>query len=486
MGSFRQISPVVLGLFNTRCIGVFNEMKHYLAVVWTMSLTLIMSTAVSAATNSLPDFTELVEENSDTVVKIVTVAEVENGADSEQLPELFRYFFGDQMPDEYDFQGPQPSEGLGSGFIISADGYILTNNHVVDGADEVSVRMTNGEEYTATVVGTDPGTDIAVLKVEAKKLPTVKFGDSDDLKVGEWVLAIGSPFNFEYSVAAGIVSAKGRALGGADRYVPFIQTDVAINPGNSGGPLFNLDGEVIGINSQIYTRSGGFMGISFAIPINIAMKVAEQLKTTGEVQRGWLGVEMYPPFNEDIELARSMGLERADGALIARVFPDSPADKAGLKADDVLIEIDGHRIRRYADVPPLIGAFSPGDVTELKVIRGGKEKTLKVKIGSLKQAQLAQAGIVEQPAPEDRSDNTLNIVVSDIVNQKGVVVEEVLEGPARRAGLRKGDIITMMGSKFVASKDDFDKIVSNLPENGAVTVKILRENNIVYFAIPTH
>ncbi|TCS39805.1 DegQ family serine endoprotease [Reinekea marinisedimentorum] len=461
-------------------------MRKYLAIIWTMSMTLVVSSVATAANLALPDFTELVEENSGSVVKIVTESQVEpvNQADVEQLPELFRYFFGDQLPEDFDYQAPQPSEGLGSGFIISEDGYILTNNHVVSGADKVSVRMTNGDIFDAEVVGTDPGTDIAVLKIEGKNLPVVEFGDSDELKVGEWVLAIGSPFNFEYSVTAGIVSAKGRALGGADRYVPFIQTDVAINPGNSGGPLFNLDGKVVGINSQIYTRSGGFMGVSFAIPINIAMKVAKQLQETGEVQRGWLGVEMYPPFNEDLELARSMGLERADGALIARVFPNSPAEAAGLKADDVLIEIDGHKVRRYADVPPLIGAFSPGDKVDLTVIRGGDKKEFRVVIGSLSNAQLAQA---EQGAlPDHTADNPLNIIVSDVSGVNGVRVEEVQPGPAQRAGMRKGDIITMMRNEFVESKGDFDRIVSNLPKNGAVAVRILRGNNIVYLAIPTH
>lgn len=461
-------------------------MRKYLAIVWTMSITFVASSVASAATIALPDFTDLVEENSGSVVKIVTESEVEpvSQAEAEQLPELFRYFFGDQLPEDFNYQNPQPSEGLGSGFIISEDGYILTNNHVVNGADKVSVRTTEGDIFEAEIIGTDPGTDIAVLKVDAKKLPVVEFGDSDDLKVGEWVLAIGSPFNFEYSVTAGIVSAKGRALGGSDRYVPFIQTDVAINPGNSGGPLFNLDGEVVGINSQIYTRSGGFMGVSFAIPINIAMKVAKQLQETGEVQRGWLGVEMYPPFNEDLELARSMGLERADGALIARVFPDSPAEKAGLKADDILIEIDGHAVRRYADVPPLIGAFSPGDKVELTVIRAGKEKDLKVVIGSLNAAQLASND--QQEAPTETSDNPLNITVSDVSGVEGVKVDEVLSGPALRAGMRTGDIITMMRNEFVEDKKDFDRIVSNLPKNGAVAVKILRGNTIVYLAIPTH
>jgi serine protease Do len=308
----------------------------------------------------------------------------------------------------------------------------------------------------------------------------VSFGDSDKARVGEWVLAIGSPFNFEYSVTKGIISAKGRALGGNDRYVPFLQTDVPINPGNSGGPLFNMDGEVIGINSQIYTRSGGFMGVSFAIPINIVLNVVEQLKEKGVVERGWLGVEMYPAFNDDIELARSMGLSRADGALIARVFGNSPAAKAGIQADDVLIEFDGTAIQRYSDLPPLVGLVKPGDRVDVKVLRGGKPKTLAVTIGVLDEQSLAKAG---QTSPQ--ADNPLNIIVRDAGSKNGVVVEQVLEGTAQRAGMRQGDIITMMRNEFVRDLGDFKRIVSELPENGAVAVRILRGDNIVYLAIPT-
>ena len=459
-------------------------MQHRLPVAFLAALAFLVSTLAYSATVVLPDFTVLVEQQSPSVVKISTVASRmtnSQGQTQEDIPELFRYFFGDQLPENFEFNPPQPSQGLGSGFIISADGYILTNNHVIEGAEEVNVRLTNGDEYAATVIGADPASDVALLKIEASQLPAVTFGNSDELKVGEWVLAIGSPFNFEYSVTQGIVSAKGRALGGSDRYVPFIQTDVAINPGNSGGPLFNLKGEVVGINSQIYTRSGGFMGVSFAIPINIVKNVAEQLKANGSVQRGWLGVEMYPPFNDDADLAKSLGLDRPEGALLARVIEGSPAEDAGLLADDVLVEFDGIKIKRYSDLPPLVGVISPGADVKVKVIRAGKSKTLTVKIGVFNPQALVQSAAPAQP----KADNPLNIIIEDAGGRNGVVVLDVLDGPARRAGLRNGDVITMMRNEFVRDKDDFDRIVSDLPENSAVAVRVLRGENIVYLAIPT-
>ncbi|PTY38921.1 hypothetical protein BGP77_09190 [Saccharospirillum sp. MSK14-1] len=440
--------------------------------------------AVQSVAEGLPDFTELVERNSPSVVKITTTTEVtqtRSSGQQQEVPEIFRYFFGDQLPDNFNYQpNPRPRQGLGSGFILSEDGYILTNNHVVDHTDEVTVTLTDGTEYEAELIGTDPQSDVALLKIDGSDLHAVKIGSSEQLKVGEWVLAIGSPFNFDYSVTAGIVSAKGRALGGADRYVPFIQTDVAINPGNSGGPLFNLDGEVVGINSQIYTRSGGFMGVSFAIPIDIAMDIADQLKETGTVERGWLGVEMYPPFNENPELAQSMGLDRAEGALVARVFDGSPAADGGIQTDDIILSFNDQPVRRYSDLPPLVGQVRPGTTVEVEVLRGGDRRTLDVTIGVLNEQELA-AGNPQQPT----SDNPLNIIVADVEGSDGVRVERVLAGPALEAGLRDGDIITMLGGEFINDKEEFDRLVTQLPDNGAVAVRVLRGNNIVYLAIPT-
>jgi len=456
-------------------------MKQQVLSAITIVSLILMSSLSSAVQVNLPDFTELVEQSAPSVVKISTISEkkVSNNGQTEDLPEMFRYFFGDQLPKDFQYNQPQPSQGLGSGFIISEDGYILTNNHVIDGATTVNVRMTNGDEFKAEIIGSDPGTDVALIKIDAKNLPAVKFGDSDQVKVGEWVLAIGSPFNFEYSVTKGIVSAKGRALGGSDRYVPFLQTDVPINPGNSGGPLFNMKGEVVGINSQIYTRSGGFMGVSFSIPINIALNAAEQLKETGTVQRGWLGVEMAPEFNDNIELARSLGFERADGALIGRVFENSPASNGGIQVNDVLVEFNGKPVRRYTDLPPLVGVVHPGDEVDVKVIRDGKPVKLTIAIGSYDEESIAMG-----PQKTKVTDNPLNIVVSDVGSRNGVQVDELLDGPAQRAGMRQGDIITMMRNEFVRDKSDFDRIISELPENGAVAVRILRGESIVYLAIP--
>ena len=447
------------------------------------ALTAMCLLVAQAVAQGLPDFTQLVEDNSPSVVKITTTTTVARSSRQQQVPEIFRYFFGDQLPEQFEQQpNPRPREGLGSGFIISEDGYILTNNHVVDGADRVNVTLTDGTEYQAEIVGTDPQTDVALLKVDGHGMHAVRIGSSAELRVGEWVLAIGSPFNFEYSVTAGIVSAKGRALGGADRYVPFIQTDVAINPGNSGGPLFNLNGEVVGVNAQIYTRSGGFMGVSFAIPIDIAMDIADQLRETGSVARGWLGVEMYPPFNDNPELARSMGLERAEGALIARVFDGSPAAEGGIRMDDIILRFNGETVRRYSDLPPLVGQVRPGRTVAVEVMRGGERVTLDVTVGTLDDAATAQA----PPEPETPSaDNSLNIIVVDVANRDGVLVERVMPGPAEEAGLRSGDVITMLAGEFVRSKEDFDRLMRQLPENGAVAVRILRGTNIVYLAIPT-
>ena len=351
------------------------------------SVGLLVSGLMSARSYAaeLPDFTELVEKNAPAVVNISTVGEDRRssrrgGRQQEELEEFFR-FFG---PPGRRGGGPsQPARSLGSGFIISDDGYILTNNHVVEGAKEIIVRLSDRREYVAELVGADVRSDLAVLKVEADDdLPTVSLGKSNGLKVGAWVLAIGSPFGFDYSVTAGIVSAKGRSLPTAqnENYVPYIQTDVAINPGNSGGPLFNLDGEVIGINSQIYSNSGGFMGVSFAIPIDVAMEVADQLRSDGRVSRGWLGVVI-----QDVtrDLAESFGLDRPHGALISQVYPGTPAEEGGLKEGDVITQFNGQSIERSSELPHFVGRVRAGSVAKLTLMRDGKRRTLDVKVGEL-------------------------------------------------------------------------------------------------------
>src|SRR5690554_3244448 len=318
-------------------------------------LALLLACSFFASAANLPDFTQLVESAAPAVVNISTTQTVQKRSSRipQEVPEIFRHFFG-ELPEGFEQEpSQQQRQSLGSGFIISDDGYILTNNHVIENADEIVVRLSDRRELIAKLIGSDASSDLALLKIDAKGLPVVTVGNSDKLKVGEWVLAIGSPFGFDHSVTAGIVSAKGRSLPN-ETYVPFIQTDVAINPGNSGGPLFNLDGKVVGINSQIYTRSGGFMGVSFAIPINVALEVSEQLKDSGRVSRGWLGV-LIQEVNKD--LAESFGLSKAAGALVAQVMPDGPASKSDLRSGDVITHLDGKPIVLSSDLPQLVGTL---------------------------------------------------------------------------------------------------------------------------------
>lgn len=434
---------------------------------------------------ALPDFTPLVESASPAVVNISTKQKVPaRGAsaqmpDLEGLPPIFREFFErsiPQMPGDPGRSQQREAQSLGSGFIISDDGYVLTNNHVVAGADEIIVRLPDRSELEAKLVGADPRTDVAVLKVEGKGLPTVKLGDSSALKVGEWVLAIGSPFGFDHTVTAGIVSATGRSLPN-ESYVPFIQTDVAINPGNSGGPLFNLQGEVVGINSQIFTRSGGFMGLSFAIPIDVAMDVASQLRTDGKVSRGWLGV-VIQEVNKD--LAESFGLERPAGALVAQVMDGGPAAKGGLRVGDVILSLNGKPIVMSADLPHLVGALKPGSTAAMEVVREGERRELKVRIGALPEEgdEIAAAG----SGPE-QSDNRLGVKVSELTAEQrasldlqgGVVITEILNGPAAMIGLRPGDVITHLNNQAIDSAKTFSRVAAQLPKNRSVSMRVLRQ-----------
>jgi len=345
--------------------------RSALAWLWAGTLTLLCAGAYAA---ELPDFTRLVKERAGAVVNIGTVRPARNYGLGQDAPDWLRRFVPDQ---------PRRPESLGSGFIISADGYVLTNYHVVEGAEEVIVRMKDRRELTAVIVGLDERSDLALLKVvTSEPLPTVELGSSGKLEVGEWVLAIGSPFGFNYSVTAGIVSAKGRSLpdDNNENYVPFIQTDVAINPGNSGGPLFNLDGEVVGINSQIYTRTGGFMGVSFAIPIDVAMEVVDQLIETGNVSRGWLGVVIQ---SVDRNLAQSFGLERPAGALVSRVLTGSPAEAAGIVEGDIILRFNDLEVDLSSDLPHLVGRVRAGTVVPMVIFREGAKRSLSVKVGEL-------------------------------------------------------------------------------------------------------
>ena len=438
------------------------------------------------ANAQLPDFTELVEQVSPAVVNISTrqnapvrAAGIAQMPDLEGMPPLFREFFERNLP-----QVPRNPDGrqreaqsLGSGFIISSDGYVLTNNHVVAGADEIIVRLSDRSELEAKLIGADPRTDVALLKVKGKNLPAVKLGNSEALKVGEWVLAIGSPFGFDHSVTAGIVSAKGRSLPN-ENYVPFIQTDVAINPGNSGGPLLNLQGEVVGINSQIFTRSGGFMGLSFAIPIDVAMNVADQLKKGGKVSRGWLGVVIQEVSKD---LAESLGLDKPAGALVAQLVQDGPAAKGGLQVGDVILSLNGQTINESADLPHLVGGMKPGDKASLDVFREGSRKTLNMTIGNLPDQDEEVAAVEGQGA--ERSSNRLGVTVADLTAEQlkqmdikgGVVIRDVQDGPAAMIGLRPGDVITHLNNRQVDSAKVFADIAKGLPKDRSVSMRVLRQ-----------
>ena len=459
--------------------------KSYLSMF--AAVFMLGQLAVAQAQEALPDFTTLVEQAAPAVVNISTkqklpARRIAQGQmpDLEGLPPMFREFFERGLP-----QQPRSPRGdrqreaqsLGSGFIISSDGYVLTNNHVIADADEIIVRLSDRSELQAKLVGTDPRTDVALLKVDGKNLPTVKLGDSEKLKVGEWVLAIGSPFGFDHSVTKGIVSAKGRTLPN-DTYVPFIQTDVAINPGNSGGPLFNMNGEVVGINSQIFTRSGGFMGLSFAIPIDVALDVSNQLKKDGKVSRGWLGV-VIQEVNKD--LAESFGLERPAGALVAQVLEDGPAAKSGLQVGDVILSMNGQPIVMSADLPHLVGSLKDGATAKLEIIRNGKRQTLDVTVGALPEDD-ADIGTGGQAGAE-RSSNRLGVSVAELsAEQKkslelkgGVVIKDVQDGPAALIGLRPGDVISHLNNQAITSAKQFTEIAKDLPKNRSVSMRVLRQ-----------
>jgi len=457
---------------------------------------LMLSSQVQAG--SLPDFTELVENHSAAVVNISTTQKIKHPKISrmphgmpEQIPEgpfgdLFRHFFGEQGPGHGGGHGggePQEAKSLGSGFIISEDGYVMTNHHVVKDATEILVRLSDRRELVAEVIGSDARSDIALLKVDADNLPVVKIGDSGHLKVGEWVLAIGSPFGFDHSVTAGIVSAKGRSLP-RENYVPFIQTDVAINPGNSGGPLFDLDGRVVGINSQIYSRTGGFMGLSFAIPIDMAMQVVEQLKDGGKVARGWLGVLI-----QDVtrELAESFGMDKPRGALVAKVLKDSPAEKAGLEVGDIITRFNGKPVVRSSNLPPLVGISPVGEKVKVEILRKGKVKDIKVTLGELPDEAIQVAG-----EPSTTNETRLNITVMDLTAEQrkkleikdgGVIVQKIQAGPARKAGVRRGDVILMINNVDVKDAKHFAEISADLPTDKSLPLLVQRRGGPVFLAL---
>ncbi|MDO9424392.1 MAG: DegQ family serine endoprotease [Methylobacter sp.] len=460
-------------------------------VRWYFFLIVLFTQNVLA---QLPDFTEMVKTNGVAVVNISTtqkaLPEAENAREEEQalpegIPPELEEFFKRFLNEQGDGYTPKDTTSLGSGFIISPDGYVLTNHHVVKDADEIVVKFSDRRELLAKLIGSDARTDVALLKVEAKDLPAVAIGEPNKLQVGEWVLAIGSPFGFEQSVTAGIVSAKGRSLPGGN-YVPFIQTDVAINPGNSGGPLFNMEGKVVGINSQIYSRTGGFMGLSFSIPMDVVMNVVDQIKITGKAAHGWLGVQI-----QDVtrELAESFGMKKPQGALISKVLPGSPAEKAELQIGDVITEFNGQPIESSGDLPPMVGITPINEKATLKIIRQGEIKTIDFKVGLLPDEinKLADA----KTAPK-LPHNRLGVNVIDLTDaqrealqmtKNGVLVQDVAKGSAKNAGIQRGDVILRIQNNIIRDAADFEKIVKKLPAGKSVAVLIQRQGSPIFLAI---
>lgn len=451
-----------------------------------------IAASASAQVTGLPDFTVLVERNAPAVVNIRAVTTAATAGrlgsqvpDEEDIPEFFRRFFGPPGGGP----GFRDRESGGSGFIISADGYILTNNHVVHGADDVMVTLTDRREFSAEVIGTDPETDIALLKVDASGLPTVRLGDSSALKPGQWVAAIGSPFSFDHSVTAGVVSATGRSVGGGNQqYVPFIQTDVAINPGNSGGPLFNLAGEVVGINSQIFSGTGGYMGISFAIPIEVAQNVVEQLRTEGRVRRGLIGVSIQEVTRE---FANTLGLERPMGALVGSVLEGGAADKAGIRVGDVILEFNGQTIDSSADLPLAVGSTRPGSQADVDIFRDGKRRTITLTVG---EAEANPEAISAQGArPTPASANRLGMALQDLTSEQreqlgleddeGVLIARVTGGAAARAGLQRGDVVLRVGREEIGDVAAFNEAVEDVGAGDSVMLLIRRGEATSFIAL---
>ena len=446
--------------------------------------------AQSAVAVNLPDFTELVEKQGPAVVNVSTTQTVRvpqmyqgapNVPENDPFYEFFHHF-APQVPQE------QESQSLGSGFIISTDGYVLTNAHVVDHADKITVRLTDKREFKAKVIGADKRTDVALLKIEAAGLPKVTLGNSDQIKVGEWVLAIGSPFGFDSSVTAGIVSAKGRSLP-QENFVPFIQTDVAINPGNSGGPLFNMKGEVIGINSQIYSRSGGYMGLSFSIPIDVAMDVVNQLRNTGRVTRGRIGVTIQEVTRE---LADSFGLPKVGGALISAVEKGGPADKAGVRPSDVILKFDGKVVNSSADLPRIVAVTKPGSKVGVQLWRKGSTMDIALVIGEIQdETAVAQRSSRSGSATgSSESETRLGLIVSELNDQQkaelqidgGLIVED-LKGPAARSQLQRGDVILAVGNVEIHNLSQFNEVLKKVPRGRNIALLVRRSEGTVYVSI---
>ena len=466
-------------------------------IKYILNLTLfsvVLINSVMANSVELPDFTKLVEDNKASIVNISTVRKKNNSnsvnpdIQNEELNDFLKKFFGDKGFEEPNKKKPKRSQSMGSGFVYSSNGYIITNHHVIADADQIIVKLNDKRELDAKLIGSDPSSDIALLKIKAKNLKAVKIGKSENVKVGQWVLAIGSPFGFESTVTAGIVSAIGRSLPN-DNYVPFIQTDVAINPGNSGGPLFNLNGEVIGINAQIFSRSGGFMGLSFAIPMDVADNVVTQIKKSGKVSRGWLGVYIQEVTNN---LAKSFGMKNPSGALISKIISGGPASKSDLKVGDIILKFDNKKIDTSSSLPPIVGNTRVGKNVNIEILRNGKRKKIKFKVEELP-VQTASKNI-KKNNPKKISKNILGMTIENmsdedrkilgIDNDLGVKVREVSGNPAYESGLLKNDIIYQISGKNVMNVKQFEGIIKKMKKGDFASLLVRRsQGNSIYLAI---
>ena len=494
--------------------GVLDRVKMIAVVGMLGGLLILPIGSMASVVEGLPNFTKLVKEQMPAVVSVSVTQKrkmpsipgmgpFSQGPDDlpyEELPEFFRRFFEDRGIAPGPTPHPEPrefeSQAQGSGSILTEDGYILTNHHVIEDADEIIVRLFDYRELKATVVGSDSKSDIALIKIDTEGLPVIKTGTSKELEIGEWVMAIGSPFGFEMSATAGIVSAKARNLSEGDNrfnYVPFIQTDVAINPGNSGGPLFNLDGEVVGVNSIIFSKSGGYMGLSFAIPIEVAMDVVKQVKNGGHVSRGWLGVLIQPVTSD---LAESFDMDRPVGALVAQVLEDSPASKSDLQVGDVIMEFNGHFVESNSHLPPVVGRTPVGHPVPVKVMREGRELIIQVVVGELPsddeldiaQIDEGEADKVEQASTE-RLGMTLREIPKEIresraIHSGGVFIDKVEGGSvADRFGLKAGDVISRVNYVVVEGVDHLLQLLDRLPKGKGIPVYVVRDKGPIFLAL---
>ena len=461
-------------------------------IIRTTTLMLGLWLTIPATARDLPDFTELVENNAAVVVNISTTRKSPKSAArspgrQKEVPPEFQDFFRRFFENTPQQNNSRAMHSMGSGMIYSSDGYIVTNHHVVENSEDIIVRLSDRREFNAELIGSDSLSDLALLKIEAEDLPTAQFGDSYELKVGQWVLAIGSPFGFEHSATAGIISATGRSLP-RENYVPFIQTDVAINRGNSGGPLFNLDGQVIGVNAQIYSNTGGFIGLSFAIPINMVSEVISQIKKDGHVARGWLGVYIQEITRD---LAGSFGLDRPKGAIVSEITEDSPASNSDLQVGDIILKFKDQEVEDSSSLPPMVGRTAPGETVDIEVLRDGESHTIEVEIGELERDPDTEAGENPESEAPDKAEmlgmqlQALPEALKERLGLKdgGVVVQKVIGEPARSAGVQAGDVIQMFAGEKVESPEQIASLAEDLSSGQSYALLVQRKTGARFLAL---